>query len=293
MTHDPGVPSTLLPDAQGRIGTDVTCRFCGYNLRGLLPDGLCPECGKPVEASTYRYLLEFADPAWVRSLAGGANWILGAVLVSVGMLPTAMLAIMYLHPAQEVVVAVIGLGVPGLAYLIGFWKLTRPQPGKIDYGGDVARVCTRASAVCVLAGGLAWFPLAADAVAGPLLGIVLLVAVVCLIVAASRHAARLALRLPDRALARQTGWAMWAALVLGALFCTSFRSGLDLRWWYWATSPEARFTLALAAWCCIAPFALGLAVFVLSLVLGYREALGLAASRAVFNHGHGAGINMT
>ncbi len=40
QAHDP------LSDEQARaIVTDTPCLACGYNLRGLNPDGFCPECG--------------------------------------------------------------------------------------------------------------------------------------------------------------------------------------------------------------------------------------------------------
>jgi hypothetical protein len=35
-------------DEQGRIAADCPCIRCGYNLRTLLPDINCPECGCPV-----------------------------------------------------------------------------------------------------------------------------------------------------------------------------------------------------------------------------------------------------
>jgi hypothetical protein len=37
----PGAPAIAL-DASGRIAADIVCRKCGYNPRGLLPDGRCP-----------------------------------------------------------------------------------------------------------------------------------------------------------------------------------------------------------------------------------------------------------
>lgn len=35
----------------GYIDHDIVCSACGYNLRGLLPDGKCPECGTPIAES--------------------------------------------------------------------------------------------------------------------------------------------------------------------------------------------------------------------------------------------------
>jgi hypothetical protein len=33
----------------GFFEVDLHCFSCGYNLRGLHPDGACPECGNPLE----------------------------------------------------------------------------------------------------------------------------------------------------------------------------------------------------------------------------------------------------
>ncbi len=39
------------PDTAIRIARDVSCLTCGYNLRSLLPDQTCPECGAAVAES--------------------------------------------------------------------------------------------------------------------------------------------------------------------------------------------------------------------------------------------------
>lgn len=43
-----GEKQQIALDEEGRITDDLICRGCEYNLRTLLCDGLCPECGKPV-----------------------------------------------------------------------------------------------------------------------------------------------------------------------------------------------------------------------------------------------------
>jgi hypothetical protein len=61
----------------GTIVEDVLCAGCGYNLRGLRPEGDCPECGAPAgyEAQTWhgvRQTLRDAlgvDPEAVRPAA--------------------------------------------------------------------------------------------------------------------------------------------------------------------------------------------------------------------------------
>ncbi|GMU24426.1 MAG: hypothetical protein AMXMBFR13_45000 [Phycisphaerae bacterium] len=38
----------LVRSADRRIARDFSCQFCGHNLRGLLLDDRCPECGRPI-----------------------------------------------------------------------------------------------------------------------------------------------------------------------------------------------------------------------------------------------------
>lgn len=42
-------------DGYGRLCANVTCFGCEYNLRGLAADGVCPECGLKIDASTKRW----------------------------------------------------------------------------------------------------------------------------------------------------------------------------------------------------------------------------------------------
>lgn len=63
-------PAAILDDA-GRIAVDLPCLNCGYNLRTLAADGLCPECGTPVANSACGYYLRYAPAPWVRRLAYG------------------------------------------------------------------------------------------------------------------------------------------------------------------------------------------------------------------------------
>jgi len=48
------------------IDRDVLCMSCGYNLRGLTMEKVCPECGISVGQSLLGDRLEFSDPAWLR-----------------------------------------------------------------------------------------------------------------------------------------------------------------------------------------------------------------------------------
>ena len=114
-------------DASGTIFVDVACRRCGYNLRGLKPDGLCPECGTPIGLSISGDLLRFADPAWLEKLALGIRYILWGLAVAVlfGILGGVVGA--FLNPALGQALGFVG----GLLALYGTWLLTAPDPSGI------------------------------------------------------------------------------------------------------------------------------------------------------------------
>ncbi len=69
LLHDAGAARRRLTG----IERDTMCLKCGYNLRGLVSSGACPECGTSTGLSLRGNLLRFGDPAWVASLAGGGR----------------------------------------------------------------------------------------------------------------------------------------------------------------------------------------------------------------------------
>ncbi len=78
--------SAARPGPTGALGesgsttTTVPCRRCGHNLRGLKPDGRCPECGAAVAKSLHGDLLCLADPAWLERLRRGGRLLAGGLL---------------------------------------------------------------------------------------------------------------------------------------------------------------------------------------------------------------------
>jgi hypothetical protein len=144
MAAQPATPTTATLDAEGRIAVDAPCVQCGYNLRTLKLEALCPECAQPVAYSVQGYFLRFASPRWVKGLAHGVLLVLlalgGAVIL--GPLLAVVFSIpMMLNTAQNAVVPstayvqsmavgqfvfqaiVTGVGIAGLVYL------TRREPG--------------------------------------------------------------------------------------------------------------------------------------------------------------------
>jgi len=51
-------------NSQGRIAVETPCVSCGYDLRTLSSEALCPECGVAVSRTIDRRLLRFCDPSW-------------------------------------------------------------------------------------------------------------------------------------------------------------------------------------------------------------------------------------
>ena len=56
----------------------ISCTRCGYDLRGLPRDALCPECGTPLVQSLYGEYLRHRPVTWLRSLLRGAALVLVA-----------------------------------------------------------------------------------------------------------------------------------------------------------------------------------------------------------------------
>jgi hypothetical protein len=67
--------------ATGPLDHDVTCRFCGYNLRGLMREGQCPECGSAIVRSLAPDWLRFSNPDWLGRIGLGASLLRLAALV--------------------------------------------------------------------------------------------------------------------------------------------------------------------------------------------------------------------
>lgn len=135
--------STLGPD--GRIDCDWVCRGCGYNLRGQLPDGICPECATAVAQSLRGDELRFADPVWIGRIYLGISWLMYGLMfaflfgVSSGFL-------IWIHCPVFVLVTFHMACLS--AALVGTWLFTTPEPREIgDDGGFSVRRSIRACAV--------------------------------------------------------------------------------------------------------------------------------------------------
>ena len=74
-------PLSVAVSVDGRIAEDKICRECGYNLRGLNTDGLCPECGSDVALSLQGHELLYASLPWLKTIARGFRNMRNALLI--------------------------------------------------------------------------------------------------------------------------------------------------------------------------------------------------------------------
>jgi hypothetical protein len=65
------------------IQVDTSCLHCGYNLRGLRVDGLCPECGSPIGRSVLGNYLRYSEVDWLQTIGRGATLKLWAIGLSI------------------------------------------------------------------------------------------------------------------------------------------------------------------------------------------------------------------
>lgn len=117
------------PAAGECVNSDIPCRNCGYNLRGLREDMACPECGTAVGLSTRGDFLRFADPTWVDLIARGAAIIVWSILaqfaaVSLGVWISTLTGNTIFLSLLTVAASLISA--------VGVWKLTTPPAGRID-----------------------------------------------------------------------------------------------------------------------------------------------------------------
>lgn len=129
---------------------DRACIDCGYNLRGLKIGGVCPECGRSIEAkkSAPRYSdqLVQAPIGWLEAFS------MGALLMFLAALGLVIMTIALLFYSGPVMVLIIGF--ISLAWFGGVWLVTRPRPmlaatvvnTRLEWSG--ARVAARLTQAC-------------------------------------------------------------------------------------------------------------------------------------------------
>ncbi|MHC5027496.1 MAG: hypothetical protein ACYTGR_12150 [Planctomycetota bacterium] len=281
-------------DVHGTLAQDLACRSCGYNLRGLPIEAVCPECETAVGRSVHGDLLAFCDPAWVERLARGMRLLVAAIIASIvlGIIGNVVRGV---FPSAA---ASTGVGVVSacltVVRLFAYWQITTPDPGAVATAGPGTAATMRVVArwgligssgvetVLMMFGGVnLGAPVQAMTPSVAIITVAWLLASLASVIATYalfRYAASLADRLPDDKLRRSTVIAMWGYVVttgtivlLGAIAPFLFIGN--------ATPGAGVLVLGLAFMVLIIP---GVVFWIWSVVLAfkYRHRMSAAATRA-------------
>jgi hypothetical protein len=117
------------------IGEDLACRNCGYNLKGLVASGQCPECGRPIRRRRKRNLAD------CNMTAAPLGWLhvysLGATLTFIAWPAMVGSAIVRCMTGSRAVALVAFAA--GCAWWLGVCITTRPRPRMPDMDLSPAR----------------------------------------------------------------------------------------------------------------------------------------------------------
>lgn len=142
----PAPPPIVQPAGPFVVEHDRPCARCGYNLRGLTAEGVCPECGAQVARSLKGNLLEFASPEYLRSLYRGATLVIAG---SIAKIVLGIFVTIVLVAVQGISQAAAGGGIGGRwtevvpkmvevftagVIACGWWLFSAPDPAMV--GGD-------------------------------------------------------------------------------------------------------------------------------------------------------------
>jgi hypothetical protein len=224
------------------IERDLPCRDCGYNLRGLLTGGRCPECSLPIGDSTRGDGIEFASPAWLRRLERGARHArIGCAIAGASTMAVWLLRSWLGWSSEPSVALALAIICATLAYSV--FLLTSPDPRE-----PVAAVWTRrtlarvGTPLCVANAAFTLFALHAGTPPGVLLAVNALsgpsgpIGLVTLW-ALTSHLRTLCLRLrePDLAASMRLLWRWfraWAIMVNLWLLLPQLIRAIPSRTWY-------------------------------------------------------------
>lgn len=214
-----GTPPSAPLDEAGRIAADLPCVRCGYDLRGLGLGDACPECGAPVGRSASGDLIAHGDPDWADRVARGVRLILLSIAAWVAAIAAGWLAARRGPGSADYVVHFAAGAAAWMLGLTGAWLATAPDPARAE---SEPRWSSRRAARVIMTAALVTSPVA-DAVAligfapSAFVGTGTILAGIGYAVL-FRYLGRLALRLPDADLAKQSrSVSVWLSLSLAAL----------------------------------------------------------------------------
>lgn len=217
-------------DSSGVVGgvlvDDRGCIKCDYNLRGLTPEGACPECSESVASTIREPLLKYSDPGYIKTLRLGLRLILLSIIISicVGGIAGVLAGIAAASGEDELSPTLtLALGAIGLVTLtltvLGWWLYAAPEPG---YTGSITWASRKTMRVALGFAAAFWLGNIALTVFAPaevlissLLNVLASCAYVVLGLAAMLYTKRLAYRIPDRLSARRASLVFKMAIAAG------------------------------------------------------------------------------
>lgn len=199
---------------------DVPCQKCGYNLRGLSPEGRCPECGSAIWPSlSAPPQLAMAYAPWIRELRRGAARIIIGYMAFV---LTPVIGVFSGDELMGVVVQLVMLSVAMGCMALGGHRFASPEP----YSGSAEDAPFIRPAVRCSGWAVALTLLLVIAAHDPVL-ILPALAFAANQIAIILYAGLLARRIPARSLTRLSNL---AAAILVACWIGMFVAGV-LDWW--------------------------------------------------------------
>lgn len=148
------VPAASETPPTARPPTDATpsvrCSRCGYDLEGLSPDALCPECGSPIALALRGRLLEYSSPEYVAALHRGVFLVLVAIIGQIiatvaNILGAILISAAHADPTSLLELMRLVFFALSLLLLYGWWQLSTPDPASAEgERGETPRRVVRA-----------------------------------------------------------------------------------------------------------------------------------------------------
>jgi hypothetical protein len=139
-----GTPPFLPPpstEIEPSLAIPIRCIQCQRDIFGLPRNGMCPQCGTPVNDSVHSTMLLYSSPEYTEKLHKGVFLIQATIVASIIMVVVAVV-INLLSSTNIAGASAVGAvtQIPsfalGIVLLYGWWRLSEPDP---EYIGNDTR----------------------------------------------------------------------------------------------------------------------------------------------------------
>lgn len=140
------------PEATSSMLTETRpCIRCSYELQGLPANGICPECGLPIERSLRGDLLQYSDVDYRSSLARGVTFIMAGLICYLIVLVGGLLLGLSGVSKSQVLLTILGFGA-SIVSLYGYYQFSVADPGQLtsNRGETPRRVLRTAIAIVAI-----------------------------------------------------------------------------------------------------------------------------------------------